>query len=324
MRNFIQVLVISFLFLPLLLLSPDHVLAAGSMYVSPASQTVTPSQNFSVAIRVNSGSDLINAVQANLSYDATKLDVMSINHTGSAFAIAAQELLGVGSIKIGKGTLTAVSGDKLIATAVFRPKASAQGQASVQFAAQTEAVSSTTNKNILTGTTGGTYTIGSTATATPVPTPTPSTSILPTPTRTALPTIVPSPGSGGSTIVMHAAGQPGKGVYPTMRLAIKGRKVQTYSNVTGNYKTRQFQQYTFVSPKKVTPDMVQVHFTNDYYNRRTGDDRNLIVNKIVIDSVEYQSEAPNVVSKGSWSADTGCKAGKKQSEWLHCKGYFQY
>ena len=37
----------------------------------------------------------------------------------------------------------------------------------------------------------------------------------------------------------------------------------------------------------------------------------------------YQSEAPSTYSDGSWAAGS-CAPGNKQSQWLHCGGYFKY
>src|SRR3990172_3001397 len=61
--------------------------AAGTatLYLTPASQNVNQNTNFTVQIRENSTTDPVNGVQANLTYDATKLDYIATDFTGSAF-----------------------------------------------------------------------------------------------------------------------------------------------------------------------------------------------------------------------------------------------
>lgn len=483
------------LLLVTLVLTPNKILAATSLYLSPASSTVVSGGSFAVALRVNSGADAVNAVQTNLTYNSAKLDIVSIDYTGSAFSIQAQQTLAVGSIQLARGTTSPVTGDKLIAIVNFKAKAGATGVANVQYAAGSEVISSTSNTNILTGTSGGTYTIGSAAipTPTPIPTetvaPTPTPIIAPSVTPTAMvvptpqgltlgkttvgsqtdidqpniihgskvrtgalpvqvtsmsvnigtadtghhnmfevaiytdqnnepddlvaksatgtltgnswntlpinavlqantsywlvynnngsdpllnnmrfddssdksiwkrakfgdwpesfngvtgsgsgtysiyanlsgvtPTINPSlPSAGqGSTIVIYAAGTPGKKQYPNMRLRINNVPVKTFKGVKGEIQNRKFDTFTYTHPTKVTPNMVRISFLNDYWNRRTGDDRNLVIDKVVIDGIEYQTEGPTIYSKGTWSSDNGCGGGFKKSEWLHCKGYFQF
>lgn len=159
-------------------------------------------------------------------------------------------------------------------------------------------------------------------TVTPISTPTP----LPTPTPSATPTPTATP-IGGSNIVIFAAGQSARSIAPIMRLELfnaktkKWERVGTYS-VGGNPGNREFQQFSFNSNYKVTLGQVRVRFTNDY--SRNGEDRNLMVDRVVIDGVTYQTEAVTVYSTGSWSANNGCRAGFKSSEWLHCNGYFEY
>jgi len=159
-------------------------------------------------------------------------------------------------------------------------------------------------------------------TNTPVPTRTPTPK---PPTQTPAPTLTssPTPIQQTSTIKVYAAGTEAQGVYPTMQLLINDQKVAEWTNVRGNMRQRSFQEYVYFAPIKVISSQVKVRFTNDAY-RAWRYDRNLAIDRINIDGINYQSEASTTYSVGSWDSSTGCDAGYKKSEWLHCNGYFQY
>ncbi len=128
----------------------------------------------------------------------------------------------------------------------------------------------------------------------------------------------------GSTIKVYAAGIASKdGVYPTMELRIDDVVVNTWTQVTGDAWARQFLEYAYTHPAKVAANQVKVAFTNDKYVT-DDDDRVLRIDKIILDGVTYESEAPNAYSVGSWTAEDGCAPGYKQREWLDCNGYFLY
>lgn len=135
--------------------------AAGSLYLSPRTQTVAKNATLSVSVRMNSGGDQVNAVQANLTYSADKLDFISISSAGSSFPIDAASAGGSGTVSISRGVIgTGISGDKLIATVRFRVNASAQGSAAINFSGGSALVRGSDQANILGGSTGGNYTIG--------------------------------------------------------------------------------------------------------------------------------------------------------------------
>lgn len=138
---------------------PTGLAVAGTanMYLSPASQSVNQSTNFTVEIREDSGSELVNAVQADLTYDSNKLDFVSVT-TSAAFEIEAETFGSGGIIKIARGTIAPKSGDQLVATITFNPKQS-PGATSVDFSASSKVVSSIDNTDILASTSSGTYTI---------------------------------------------------------------------------------------------------------------------------------------------------------------------
>ncbi len=134
------------------------VLAASSqLYLSPSSRSVVIGGTLSVGVRVNTGGDTVNAVQANLSYPADKLDFLSISASGSAFEIQAENSGGGGNVRIARGTLSGAAGDKLVATVNFRAKTD-NGSAAISFAGGSSVVRSSDNQNTLAGTPGGNYT----------------------------------------------------------------------------------------------------------------------------------------------------------------------
>lgn len=155
------------------------------------------------------------------------------------------------------------------------------------------------------------------------PTPTPITSLKPTPSLVSSSpntSIQPSPSAqtAQERVIIRARGTPAKnsqGVleYPLMRLVINGQTTKEYT-VSDSY-----HDYEFLS-SKIT--QIQVHYINDP-EKDSDADRNLQIDYIRINDTTYESEAASTYSVGSWSS-TGCTGGYKQSEWLHCVGYFEY
>jgi hypothetical protein len=167
-----------------------------SLYISPATKTVTKGNDIAAAIYEDSGSATVNAVQANLSYP-TSLTFVSIDAAGSAFSIAAQGTGGGGSVKIGRGTTTPVSGPQLIATVHFT--AASAGAASVSFASGSAVIRSTDNGAEALTETGATYTInnppgsgGTTSTPSKTPTSPPKTTSTTPKTTTSTTSSTPS------------------------------------------------------------------------------------------------------------------------------------
>jgi len=60
---------------------------------------------------------------------------------------------------------------------------------------------------------------------------------------------------------------------------------------------------------------LEVHFPES--NHR---DQDLQIDYVKVGEQTYQSESPSTESQGSWDSETGCDAGNKQSEWIHCVG----
>lgn len=125
----------------------------------------------------------------------------------------------------------------------------------------------------------------------------------------------PSEPDPGSTITVYARGRTNA---ETMELRIDGQAVKSWTNVGGS-SSGGFATYNYTANSQVSASQIQVAFTND-----GGGNRDLRVDKIEVDGLMYQSEAPGTYSTGTWTRDNACNGGYKRSEWLHCNGYFAY
>ncbi|HEX8226994.1 MAG TPA: IPT/TIG domain-containing protein [Candidatus Saccharimonadales bacterium] len=133
----------------------------GTLYVSPASSSVTSGSNFTVAVRATSGTNAINAVQASLTYNPSQLQFVSVSE-GTAFpTVAATNTATAGIIRIARGTApnTTVTGDQVVVSVTFKVLA-ASGTTSVAFDAPFSNIAlAADGTNMLSSTTGGTYTV---------------------------------------------------------------------------------------------------------------------------------------------------------------------
>jgi outer membrane biosynthesis protein TonB len=158
--------------LVLLGIAPVAHAAASQMYLSPAGGSYTAGQSFTITIRVNAQTT-VNAVQANLTYPTDKLDVSNLSYGGSAFDIQAESSAAGGSIRIGRGTVTSFSGDRLVASITFTAK-TGSGSATVSFAGGSSladnGVEVTSTKS------GSTFSFYTPAAPAPTPAPTPTSS----------------------------------------------------------------------------------------------------------------------------------------------------
>ncbi len=70
---------------------------------------------------------------------------------------------------------------------------------------------------------------------------------------------------------------------------------------------------------------IRVRYVNDFYDPANGIDRNLVVDRIEVNGVVYQSESPEVFASGVWSSTTGLiESGYLQTERLAANGAFQF
>jgi len=165
MKLFNPIIRRAFVFLALLSTGAGLVHAASTMFLSPASQTVSSTATFSVNLMLNTN-DQVNALQANLTFPSNLLTVTNIDGTGSAFSLQAEHSTGTGTIKIVRGNIVNVTGNnRLVAILTFR--ALGAGSAAVGFGAGSVVLRSTDQFNTLTGTTGGAYTLAAPDTTAP-------------------------------------------------------------------------------------------------------------------------------------------------------------
>lgn len=127
----------------------------------------------------------------------------------------------------------------------------------------------------------------------------------------------------GSTIKIYAAGTPVNNVYPTMKLSISGKVVKTFYDVRGNPNNRNFLTLSYSDPNTISSSSVRLSFTNDAYKPKINQDRNLVIDKININGVDYQAEDVSVYAQGGKGLN-GCANGFLKTEWLLCNGYFQF
>src|SRR4051812_21269060 len=95
-------------------------LQASTLFLGPPNQTVGKGETFTVSVRMNSGDEPVNSVQAVLSFPSDKLKAVSIDSSASSFGIKAEEKIGKGMIKIVRGTIKPVSGDQLVSSITFK------------------------------------------------------------------------------------------------------------------------------------------------------------------------------------------------------------
>lgn len=138
-----------------------------TLYLSPASKSVSKGSILTVSVRENSGGEPVNSVQANLSYPAELLDFVSVS-SSSAWGVVAQNSGGGGSVQIARGALPAVTGDQLVASVRFKAKADS-GTASISFASGSAVVSANSNKDVKSGERGASYTLKAASAVTPSP-----------------------------------------------------------------------------------------------------------------------------------------------------------
>ena len=118
-----------------------------------------------------------------------------------------------------------------------------------------------------------------------------------------------------STLQVIAAGTTGDEV---LQVEINGQTIGQFQVST------ELESYTINSELNIDPnrDVVRVAFTNDLF--APGIDRDLIVDKIIVDGIEFESEAETTYSTGTWVAAGVPHEGFLNSNTLHVTGYFEY
>ena len=74
----------------------------------------------------------------------------------------------------------------------------------------------------------------------------------------------------------------------------------------------------------ISADDIRINFVNDVYDPSNGVDRNLRIDRIVVDGTTFETEDPSVFSTGTWKPTDGVTPGNRESEYLTNDGYFQF
>lgn len=143
-----------------------QIFAAGTalLTMSPASSNISMGSNFVVSIYADAGTNQVNAVQANFSFPKDKLEFVSVDATGSAFPMEFESIGNNtdGTVRLARSmsSATFVTGNQLVARVTF--KAIGAGSAPLAFNTATSFLATPQGDNavnVLTGTTGATYTV---------------------------------------------------------------------------------------------------------------------------------------------------------------------
>lgn len=128
-----------------------------TLTLSPASKSYEINTTFSVTVYENS-SDPIHAVQADFSYDASKLQFLNIDGSASAFDTSYPSSGGGGTVKISRANSAgALTGNHVVATVNFKAL-SGSGTAALSFLSSSAILRTSDYKNVWNGiTTGATY-----------------------------------------------------------------------------------------------------------------------------------------------------------------------
>lgn len=153
---------------------------AAEVAVSPSTGTYSKGQSFTTTIQVNPQSKSVNAVEAKLSFDNTKLAVVSVSKTGSVFTLWTTEPTfsnTAGTIEFGGGSPTPFTSRSNLVSITF--KALAEGSANVSVSSASVLAADGLGTDVYTGPVNATFTVSAASTPT---TPTPTT---PTPEPTS-------------------------------------------------------------------------------------------------------------------------------------------
>ena len=120
-----------------------------------------------------------------------------------------------------------------------------------------------------------------------------------------------------STVQIFAAGATGQ---ETLALRVDDQVVTEFTNVGGDASSRDFVQLEYQTAQTISGDQLRIDFTNDLFDASTGLDRNLFIDRIVVDGVTFQAEDPSVFHTGLWRNGGVTAPGFLESETLNING----
>ncbi|PJE65629.1 hypothetical protein COU91_00635 [Candidatus Saccharibacteria bacterium CG10_big_fil_rev_8_21_14_0_10_47_8] len=137
--------------------------AGATLYLTPASASVQQQNTIKIAIHVNTGGEAVSGVQADLSYPTDKFDVSAANVASSSdFPTTIETTVGSGSIHIVRGAALGsggISGSNLLVVDITFTAKNTAGVAAINFVSSSQVIRASDSTNILSGTTGGSYTV---------------------------------------------------------------------------------------------------------------------------------------------------------------------
>jgi uncharacterized protein (UPF0335 family) len=145
-----------------------HNAKAAETLISPATGTYTKGQTFTATVRVNPQGKNVNAVEAVLTFDTSKLSVVSVSKTGSIFSLWTTEPTfsnTQGTIQFGGGSPTPFSAQSTLVVVTF--KANGEGDAVVDWKNASVLAADGLGTDVFTGSGKATYTVGAGATTPP-------------------------------------------------------------------------------------------------------------------------------------------------------------
>lgn len=185
---------------------------ATSLSLSPATITKKVGEEFTLEAKINTAENQVVATEINLTFDATKLEAVSITN-GAAFpSILSSGSVGAGTASIAVGaanTTTPVKGTGTAAVIKFKALAATSAPISVKFAQETfvGALGESTT-NVLVSSIPATVSITTATGAAGTPTTiTPTTSTAPAPTLSLTPTLSASQSASSSATATQSAVQ---------------------------------------------------------------------------------------------------------------------
>lgn len=122
-----------------------------------------------------------------------------------------------------------------------------------------------------------------------------------------------------SSVEIFAAGGSGQ---ESLSLKFDDVEVATFDNIGGDASNRVFQQLVFETDQDISAGQVRVEFFNDLFDASTGLDRNVFIDRIVIDGETFQTESPSVFTTGLVDENGFTGPGFFQTETLNVNGSF--
>lgn len=162
----------TFLYVFVLVYACVHAASAAEVAVSPTSGSYAVGQSFTVTLQANPQGKSINAVEAKLKFDNTKLSVVSVSKTGSAFSLWTTEPTfsnSAGTIDFGGGSPAPFSTRSNLLSVTF--KVIAEGGGTVTVSSASILAADGLGTDVYTGAANGSFTLTPPASAPPTQTP---------------------------------------------------------------------------------------------------------------------------------------------------------